>query len=279
MNPKRHFSEDDISRLQPTEKIGLLATVNSSGKPHITLITSLQPADHTRMVFGEFVKGLSKKHVQQNPKTAFLLMTLDRAVWRGRADYTHLRTEGPEYRMLNEKPMFRYNAYLGINTVYYFELQALLEKQHLPMPAIIRSALATRLAKPAAKSSGRQAVLNPMAEKIFNMPGALKFIAWMTEDGYPALVPVPQCQAADSTRLAFSPGPYGEELKNIPLKAEVAVFALTLRMEDVLVRGTFNGFTRSRGVSLATMDINWVYNSMPPVPGQIYPEVPLEPVS
>ena len=29
---------------------------------------------------------------------------------------------------------------------------------------------------------------------------------------------------------------------------------------------------------LGTVDIEWVYNSMPPAHGQIYPEVPLEPV-
>ena len=43
MNPAAHFTEADIRQLQPTEKIGILATVNEKGQPHITLITSLQP--------------------------------------------------------------------------------------------------------------------------------------------------------------------------------------------------------------------------------------------
>jgi hypothetical protein len=42
-------------------------------------------------------------------------------------------------------------------------------------------------------------------------------------------------------------------------------------MEDVLVRGVFAGFRRHRGVTLGCVDIVWVYNSMPPKPGQIYP--------
>ena len=41
----------------------------------------------------------------------------------------------------------------------------------------------------------------------------------------------------------------------------------------MLVRGTFRGFRRYRAVSLGTVDIEWVYNSMPPAHGQIYPEV------
>jgi hypothetical protein len=47
-------------------------------------------------------------------------------------------------------------------------------------------------------------------------------------------------------------------------------------MEDVLVRGIFNGYCRYRGVNLGTLDIDWVYNSMPPNHGRIYPPVPLE---
>ena len=278
MNASQHFTADDIEVLQPTEKVGILATVNEKGQPHITLITSLQPVSENRLVFGQFAQGLSKKHVQQNPKVAFVLMTLDRSLWRGRADYTHLRTEGPEYRMFNEKPMFRYNAYFGINTVYYFDLKALSPKQKLPLPAVIRATLATRLARSAAAAKKKDKILNPMALKMFNNPSALKFIAWITPDGYPALVPALQCQAADTTRLAFSTGAFGEDLSKIPEGAETAVFALTMKMEDVLTRGIFNGFTRHRGVTLGTIDINWVYNSMPPVHGQIYPEEKLEAV-
>jgi hypothetical protein len=56
----------------------------------------------------------------------------------------------------------------------------------------------------------------------------------------------------------------------------VTVFCLTMQMEDVLARGTFNGYSRYRGITLGTLDIDWVYNSMPPNHGRIYPPVPLE---
>jgi hypothetical protein len=53
--------------------------------------------------------------------------------------------------------------------------------------------------------------------------------------------------------------------------SHVAVFGLTLDMEDVLIRGIFTGFEKHRGVKLGAVDIDWVYNPMPPKPGQIYP--------
>ena len=58
----------------------------------------------------------------------------------------------------------------------------------------------------------------------------------------------------------------------------MAVFGLTMKMEDVLIRGVFRGFKRTMGLRLGTVDIQWVYNSMPPAHGQIYPEPLLKPV-
>ena len=101
----------------------------------------------------------------------------------------------------------------------------------------------------------------------------MKFIAYIREDGYPEIIPLLQCQAADSGRLAFSTLAYGEELAAIPENQTVAVFGMTMKMEDVMVRGTFRRAGRSRGISTGVVDIDWVYNSMPPCHGQIYPPV------
>jgi len=113
---------------------------------------------------------------------------------------------------------------------------------------------------------------------LFNQLGSLKFVAYVGTDGFPVIVPVIQCQAADSRRLVFHSMAFQEELLRIPEETTVAVFGLTMKMEDVLVRGTFRGFRRIMGLRFGTIDIEWVYNSMPPVHGQIYPEVPLEPI-
>ena len=45
------------------------------------------------------------------------------------------------------------------------------------------------------------------------------------------------------------------------------------------MRGTFTGFSRRALFKLGAVDIDWVYNSMPPAHGQIYPEIELKPVT
>ena len=275
---RNSFSQDEIEAFRPAEKIGLIVSIDPSGLPHITLITTIMAANPTQITLGEFCKGKSKEYIQKNPNIAFLIMTLDKKMWRGNAKWTHLKREGPEYEIYNDIPMFRYNTYFGINTVHYLDLIQTSGRESLPMSHIVRASILTRLAKGGAGTGKRKRILKPFAEALFNKMDSLKFIAYVGEGGFPVIVPVVQCQAADSRRLAFSPGAYKEEILNIPTGTQVAVFAITMGMEDVLIRGMYSGIQRFRGVSLGIIDIGWVYNSMPPCHGQIYPEVALKPV-
>lgn len=277
MNPTKTFTEEEIRKLDPTEKVGLLATVNSEGAPHISLITSIQPLSADKLVFGEFSYGLSKWHVRNNPKSAFLMMTMDRSLWRGKALWKERKKEGPEYIMYNEKPMFRYNTYFGINTVHYLDLVVSGGRESLPLIKIAASMLLTRLSGNVKKKRSADP-LNNISVSFFNRIDSLKFLAYIDEKGYPEIIPVIQCRAASSGTIVFSPAAYSGEMKKIPAGTDVAVFAMTLGMESVLVRGNFTGYSRSNFIKRGTVEVDWVYNSMPPVHGQIYPPVPLNPV-
>ena len=277
MEISKNFDEKDMSFFEPTEKIGLIATVNPAGLPHITLITAMQAKTPTRIVWGQFTEGYSKKHVLQNPNTGFLILTMDRKLWRGKARYTNFVKQGEDYRMFNDKPMFRYNSYFGIHTVHYMDLLETYGRESLPLGRITASTLATTAARFFVKQKEKHA-LKPWAKNLFNRLGSLKFVSYVDSDGFPVIIPVIQCQAAGDSRLTFTHFAYAEELAKIPEGASVAVFCISTTMEDVLVRGAYN--CRGTGAAkLGMVDINWVYNSMPPKHGQIYPPVPLEPIT
>lgn len=279
MYPQTTFDKPTIEALFPNEKIALVASINPDGLPHITLITSLQAAGPKQVTLGEFCRGTSKDNIRKNPNIAFLVMTMDRRMWRGHARWTHDRTEGPEYQSYNDLPMFRYNTYFGINTVHYLDLVDTRGPDGLPLPAIIAASLLTKIVRSAWATGNPDRILSPFAENLFSALDALKFIAYIKDDGFPELIPLLQCQAADSRRLAFSSLAWQSELNQIPIGQNVAVFGLTLGMEDVLIRGKFSGWERKWGIRTGAVDIDWVYNSMPPAHGQIYPPVPLKPVT
>ena len=271
-NTLTRFDENDLKFFEPEAKVGLIATVNPEGLPHISLITALQAKKPDKLIWGQFSEGQSKQNVKTNPKTGFLIMTLDKSLWRGKALWTHNTTHGEDYEMFNNKPMFRYNAYFGIHTVHYMDLVETYGKESLPLVRIVLGSILTMVSKSSVKqknNAGR--ILKPWAEGLFNRLDSIKFLSYIGKNGFPVIIPLIQCQAADSTRLAFSPLAYSDELKVLRQDSPVAVFGLTLDMEDVLIRGIFTGFEKHRGVTLGCVAINWVYNPMPPTPGQIYP--------
>jgi hypothetical protein len=275
MKIKNSFNESEINAFSKAEKVGIAATINPEGLPHITLITSIQAVAQDKMTLGEFCKGESKMYIQKNPKIGFLIMTLSKELSRGKALWTNLKKEGPEYEMYNNQPMFRYNTYFGINTVHYLDLVETTNLEGLPMSKIIKGALLTGFAKGGSRSGVKEKILTHFAETLFNKLDSLKFISYIGKDGFPVIFPVIQSQASDSRTIVFAPSAFQEDIASIPDGSDVAVFCLSLTMEDVLIRGTYHAPRRIRGVKLAAVDIKWVYNSMPPNHRQIYPEVPL----
>jgi hypothetical protein len=273
------FSGQDIESFKPEMKIGLLATVNPEGLPHLTLISTIQASSPTEVFWGQFSEGKSKVNVRANPKTGFLIMTLDRNLWRGKANFTRTAKTGTEFDILNNSPMFRYNAYFGIHTVYYMDLVEQTGKQPLPMSTIIQAAIKTMVAKTlAGKGSGKE-VLNLFTRKLLDKLDNLKFLAYMGSDGYPAIIPVIQAQSAGTDRVIFSSSVYSEELKAIPQNSAIALFCMSFEMQTVLLRGAFKGIRNIGGFECGEMEVNWVYSPMPPKMEQIYPLKKLEKIT
>ena len=272
------FSEQDIQAFEPAMKIGLLATVNPAGQPHLTMISTLKAGSPETVTWGQFTEGSSKQHVRQNPHAAFLIMTLDRRFWRGKARWTHSETGGPQFEAYNNIPMFRYNAYFGIHTVHYMDLLGHTGRQALPMQAVILAAVKTMAARILAPARPSKPALNGWTRAFFNKLDNLKFLAYLDQDGFPWIIPVVQAQADGTGSLLLSTTVFGRELSAIPDGSPVAVLGLALTMEDVLVRGVYRSRRIRAGLACAAVDVDWVYNPMPPAPGQIYPPVDIQPV-
>jgi hypothetical protein len=47
----------------------------------------------------------------------------------------------------------------------------------------------------------------------------------------------------------------------------------------VLLRGKYLGIRRVGGIQVGVVQVDWVYNPMPPVPGQVYPPVELKAIT
>jgi hypothetical protein len=106
----------------------------------------------------------------------------------------------------------------------------------------------------------------------------LKFLSYVGPHGYPVIIPTIQAMAAGSEQIVYSTAAFRDDLLAIPQHAPVAVFGMSLQMEDVLMRGEYHGLRTIAGIRCGTVSVDWVYSPMPPKPQQIYPETHIEPV-
>ena len=277
--PYDQFSPSDISDLLPAMKIGVLGTVTPEGLPHMTLITTLMASGPKEVVWGQFMEGNSKEYIRTNPKTGFLIMGLDKSFWIGQAEYTRSAHEGKDYDFYNNTPLFRYNSYFGVHTVHYMDLKGQSGKHPLPMNQVTIAAIKTLIGRTLAFGKSKKAVMNRWTQDFISKLDNLKFLAYIDASGYPVLLPVIQTQALDSEHVAYSLSAFTNELVAIPPFTPVAVFSMALTMQDVLVRGTYQGTRRLGGVKCGIVQVDWVYNSMPPKPQQIYPEVSIQTIT
>lgn len=262
--------EKTRAKLEQDSKIGLVATSDEEGYPHLTFLSSLQAKGEDQMTFGQFSQGLSKEFIRERPEIAFLVMNADMELWRGRARFTHTATSGEDYEIYNNKPLFRYNSYLGFNTIYYMDLVGITPREKLNLAKIGVGGVLSRLAKPFAVKSEKKA-LTSIGKKLFADFAGIKYLAYMGKDGWPHIIPIIQAANAGSDRVVFSTIPYGRELRSVPAGAKCAVLALNLQMQSVLVKGKFSGIKPRGIVPAGLLEIERVYNSMPPKAQYIYP--------
>ena len=271
---RTRFTDVDVAAFEPSEKIALVATLDDHGEPHVTLLTTLTTLGPTGLTIGEFSRGWSKDFMARRPKVGFLMMGLDRRIWRGRALWRRSAEDGPEYVKYNKQPMFRYNTYFGVNTVHYLDLVDVEGPRPLPMAGIVVSTVATTLLAVGTRPPSPPPVLPPLARAILDSASTLTFLAHVDADGHPRLVPVVQARSAGPSRVVFTAGPWGREVRAIPAGTRTAVFSMNLAMESFLGRGRFGAL---RGRSLFAVDLDFLYDSAPPAHGQVYPPVPLQP--
>lgn len=254
------IDDASVQMMDCDSKVGVLATEDESGYPHLSFISSIQALDDQSLTFGQFSAGLSKRFIMDRPRVGFLVLSADKRYLSGNATYTHSANTGKEYDLYN-KPLFRYNSYMGFYRVYYLNLDGISPLKPLPMGAIVLGAILSRVKAAFVRKSEKKA-LPLVGQSLFSQLDSLKFLCYYDEKNAARLLPVVQATSAGSDRIALCPVPFGKALKKIPDGAKASILCLNLKMESVLVKGRY-----TKGI----LEIERVYNSMPPKMEYVYP--------
>jgi len=276
---KKELSKEAFELTQIPMMVKLLATTDENGWPHLTFIAANKAKTESQIVWGQFLHGKSKEFIQERPKHGYLFMTIKRPfkMVQIKADFSHILKSGDDLDFWNSRDM-RYSTTMNVWRAFYSNIYKSSQIQHVSLGKLLKGILFTLFAKGVAKNKLTENRLDNFGKKIFSGAMNPKFIAFLDpKDQYPVVVPCFQALAADYTKLVFSPTLFKEQLELIPEGSKVAIFGMTMDFIAQVVKGTFNGFRKYRGVTLGEINIEHVYNSTPPLPGTIYPEIEVLP--
>lgn len=274
---QRLITNEDKEKFAVSSKIGLISSVSPEGYPHVAFISTIQAKAEDEIIFGEFINGRSKKYLDTNPKAGFCIVNTAMEWWTGKAVQTDIKDTGPEFDLLNDAPLFRYNTYFGIGKVHYLKLHEFSGKKKLAMGRIIRGALLGRLIKPLVpRSIDKTEKIKGITAKLLKKIDCLKFISYVDDDGFPVILPIIQALQKDTGKIIIPLTANKEQLKKIKAGSQVAIYIANLELSTVLLQGTYRGIQNRLGLKYGVFDVEMVYNSMPPITGYVYPEAELK---
>ncbi|MHA2296617.1 MAG: hypothetical protein ACXAEU_23525 [Candidatus Hodarchaeales archaeon] len=276
------FSEEAYELTQPEIGLKLITTVDSRGWPHVTMISSNRAKTPTQVVWGQFTEGTSKKNILNNSKQGMFYMNAEMPYKfvQAKVDYEHLKHGGEDCEHFSRGRMFRYLTYVNVHTCYYNNVKAVTSVRGLGLGGIVRGLLTNVIAKGGTKVKNPENKLPVFGQEIFNQMTSVKVISFIDTDGYPVIIPCFGLNAPDRSRLVFPLSQFKEDLEQIPEGAKVAVYVVVsenLELTNMMINGTFTGFDKFRGFKYGIIEIDEIYNSMPPLHGIIYPEIQTRP--
>ena len=264
-----------------------LATLDDEGHPNVVLVASIDAADERTLFFGVFLLHKTKKNLRKDAPVAVAVATEDLSIWTLQGRFRGFESSGPLLDKVNEKPMFRYNAYMKISDVGVIDVEAVTGTWKLSklsaaadvLPVKARSALpavlgdAGRAVLPAAfreRLRGGPRLPHRVEEK-FARSQALKVLSWRGADGYPRIVPCLSLFPTASTTMLFGTRHIARQIAELPEGARLAANVVTLDPISYQVKGTYEGRGGNLTGGVARLTVDEVYSASPPLPGERIP--------
>jgi predicted pyridoxine 5'-phosphate oxidase superfamily flavin-nucleotide-binding protein len=245
-----------------------LATLNSEGVPNVVPIISLQAADESTVIFGEFMMWKTRHNLEANPRVSVAVMTASEG-WVIKGDFLEFQRSGPYFDRIMASDTFRYNAYAGIRNAGVIRVGSVVRAFALSGPtALLDMARARWFARRARRRGGGGVTVPIQVRQKFARLKAAKFMAYLDGDGYPDMVPALSLRPADEQTFVFSSGLAEPALAALSPGARVAASVLTFEPLAYQVKGEFLGAERSLGRLAGVLAIQEVYSASPPLPGQ-----------
>jgi predicted pyridoxine 5'-phosphate oxidase superfamily flavin-nucleotide-binding protein len=237
-----------------------LATRDAEGVPNVVPCVSMQPADDQpdTVFFGNFLLRKTIGNLQNDPRVGILVVTPELKGWILKGDFIEFQNTGSYFDRQMGSSLLRYNSYTGIRNAGIIRVRSVEREFVVPRVQVLLDYIRARMAGAISRrTDGAGIPLPPPVRKEFGRMVAVKVLAWVDQDGYPAVAPALSLQpAGDRALLAWwdRPAPAAA--------APVAGCLLTFEAISYQAKGRW-----APGKHTGAILVSEVYAGGPPLPG------------
>ncbi len=242
-----------------------MITQDSDGEPNTALVMTWTTYDNDKLVYGDFMTFKSRQNLLDgNSKMALLVLTMNLYSWLIKADFESFHQNDEVYEFMAMTPLFRYNQYTNARGAGLAIPKWTSQGYGISKLNVLSNYIKARMAKrkvPFVETE--EGNMSPPILRRFAEMAAVKVIAFIDEDGYPAAFPAFGMVPAHPNRLVIKRGEEKRRGYKLCDGQRVAVSLVTLEPAAFQVKGTFREINDSTGA----IELDRVYVGSLPRPG------------
>ena len=250
-----------------------LATQDASGKPNVVPIISLDAADDRTLIFGELFMWKTRANLETDARVSAAVLTEDLRVWTMRGRFRGFIDAGPYLDEMNQKEIFRYNAYVRVSRVGIIDVEAVTGAWRRSKLGVAAELLAVMAMKPLVARRGlggrqTEAMIPPRVSEKFARTHAIKVLAYQGPEGYPEIAPAFSLLPASSQGMVFRARHDNAGLRALGPDTPIAASVITMDPIAYQVKGVYAGQQLTPAGRIGRIHVDEVYSASPPLPGE-----------
>ena len=218
-----------------------MITKDENGEPNSSLIMTWTVYEGNTLVYGDFLSNKTRKNINAgNKEMAIMVFTMGLDSWLIIADFDSYHWNDDIYEFIAQTPLFRYNQYTNARGAGVAEAISSSDKYGISKLSVLASFIKTKLAK--GKVPIVETVEGNMPKNIYDVfseMAAVKVLAFIDDDGYPAAFPEFGMLPASTNTIVMKRSE--EKRRGFSLRdgQRVAISLVSLEPAAFQMKGTF----------------------------------------